>query len=407
MVHQGTNWKLNIPTGSICIFFATLFVFGRLITRLTMRADRLGYDDWTLLIAWICYVIQFALWMASLLPLDRGWTFLTTLSDEDAWWYSERRAGFCYFFAFVAYGLIKLSVAMFLIRLTSVRWHKILLWFMGITFALYSLTVGIIFAYCGWVNLSPLPTNRWTLEGHQIYGYCPSDAPQTVSGLWIWAIIIDFFLTVFPWLMLWKINMKRSKKLVICISLSLGVIAGALAIERVIVFYEFTGAEDQDMPPWVYFWGLLELAISFICVCIPALLPLWNRVVLRKRTGGGITVGRKRRHPEHHDGPASIAGAPEDRHMHKRRSGEIYDPRIDSLLAPTVATHTENAGNDTTVPRAGTVGTRIATVDEKPVTTTTTDTTSSGLGSGGIINSRTSGDVNRSGSGYSSLGPPK
>ncbi|KAM7219840.1 hypothetical protein V8F06_004874 [Rhypophila decipiens] len=174
--------------------------------------------------------------------------------------------------------------------------------------------------------------------------------------------------------------------------------AGALAIERVIVFYEFTGAEDQA---WVYFWGLFELAISFICVCIPALLPLWNRVVLRKWTGGGITVGRKRRHPEHHDGPANAAGAPEDRHMHKRRSGEIYGPRIDSLLAPTVATHTEHAGNDTTVPRTGIVGTRRGTVDEKPVTTTTTNTTSSGTGSGGIINSMTSG------SGYSSLNPPK
>ncbi|KAK4208301.1 hypothetical protein QBC37DRAFT_379248 [Rhypophila decipiens] len=358
MVHQGTNWKLNIPTGTVCIFFATLFVFGRLITRLTMRADRLGYDDWTLLIAWICYV------------------------DEDTWWYSERRAGFCYFFPFVAYGLIKLSVAMFLIRLTSVRWHKILLWFMGITFALYSLTVGIIFAYCGWVNPSPLPTNRWSPEGHQIYGYCPSDAPQTVSDLWIWAIIIDFFLAVFPWFMLWKINMKRSKKLVICISLNLGVIAGALAIEHVIVFYEFTGAEDQA---WAYFWGLLELAISFIC----------------EMDGGGITVGRKRRHPEHHDGPANAAGAPEDRHMHKRRSGEIYGPPIDSLLAPTVATHAEHAGNDTTVPRTGIVGTRRGTVDEKPVTTTTTNTTSSGTGSGGIIDSMTSG------SGYSSLDPPK
>ncbi|KAM7201229.1 hypothetical protein V8F20_004975 [Naviculisporaceae sp. PSN 640] len=398
MVHQGTNWKINIINGVVWIAVSGLFVWGRFITRLTLRADRLGYDDWTLVAGWLFFVIQWAFWIASLADLDKGWDFLSIAMDESQWHYDELLAGLCYFFVFIGYALVKLSVAMFLIRLTVVRWHKILLWFMSITFGLFSIAVGSILLYCNNISLSPIyhPPQR-APDGTEIpwNDSCSWASFKTTNGMWIWAIIFDFFLAIFPWFLLWKVHMKRSKKLVICISLSLGAIAGAIGIKRVLVYYTIVTSEDLT---WVFFWGMIEYAVGMICVSIPALLPLWNRVVHKKRHGGGVTVGRKRAHA-----PGPAAAVVEDPAGRKRRSGEVYDPRFESLLAETVPTHHETVGNGTVAQRtrATRTGREMETVDEK-MGSTTTNTTSSGVGSGGGVTARTS-ELNGSQSGDSSL----
>lgn len=39
-----------------------------------------------------------------------------------------------------------------------------------------------------------------------------------------WSAAMDFFLAIFPWFVLWGLNMKKKEKITICCSLSLGVL---------------------------------------------------------------------------------------------------------------------------------------------------------------------------------------
>lgn len=43
---------------------------------------------------------------------------------------------------------------------------------------------------------------------------------------------MDFFLAIFPWFVLWELNMKRREKITVCLSLSLGIFAGVCGVIR-------------------------------------------------------------------------------------------------------------------------------------------------------------------------------
>lgn len=43
---------------------------------------------------------------------------------------------------------------------------------------------------------------------------------------------MDFFLAAFPWVVLWRLNMPKKEKITICVSLSLGVVAGICGVVR-------------------------------------------------------------------------------------------------------------------------------------------------------------------------------
>lgn len=43
---------------------------------------------------------------------------------------------------------------------------------------------------------------------------------------------MDFFLAIFPWFVLWDLNMKRREKITVCVSLSLGIFAGICGVIR-------------------------------------------------------------------------------------------------------------------------------------------------------------------------------
>ncbi|TVY88101.1 hypothetical protein LAWI1_G005889 [Lachnellula willkommii] len=156
----------------------------------------------------------------------------------------------------LAMGLSKTAVAIFLMRIVTKTWHKIVLWFWIVTIMFLSLLVAIaVFAQC-------TPTKSiWDPRVKAAGQVCHMNLALAAEVLCSWSAAMDFFLAVYPWFVLWSVNIKRKERITICISLSLGVF-------------------DSVM------WTMSELTLTIICVCVPALRPLYNRVTGGSSSGG-------------------------------------------------------------------------------------------------------------------------
>ncbi|KAF4627114.1 hypothetical protein G7Y89_g11041 [Cudoniella acicularis] len=90
---------------------------------------------------------------------------------------------------------------------------------------------------------------------------------------------MDFALAIFPWFILWKLNMKRKERLTIALGLSLGVFAGICGIIRAVELQGIAGKSDYTyltLP--LILWGSTELLICILCASIPILRPLYKHV---------------------------------------------------------------------------------------------------------------------------------
>ncbi|KAF2848625.1 hypothetical protein T440DRAFT_480693 [Plenodomus tracheiphilus IPT5] len=88
---------------------------------------------------------------------------------------------------------------------------------------------------------------------------------------------LDFFLAALPWFFFNGLQIRTKEKLILCISLSPGILAGACGIMRLIKLYELQRSADR-----VYFyvglmiWTNTETCISIICVCLSVTRTLYR-----------------------------------------------------------------------------------------------------------------------------------
>lgn len=122
----------------------------------------------------------------------------------------------------------------------------------------------------------------------------------------VWSAAMDFFLALFPWMVLWQLNMRKKEKITICVSLSLGVIAGICGIVRTTTLNALSNSADYlckfrfadkllqrilivdlDACSDSVCWTFSELTLTIVCVTLPALRPLWKRVTGQSSSGYG------------------------------------------------------------------------------------------------------------------------
>lgn len=121
-------------------------------------------------------------------------------------------------FMIVGMATSKASVAAFLLRIVAVPWHKFTLWFTMLSLATLCLIINILnFVQC----IPPRKTWERTIEGH-----CWLDITPPSLTLGIYCTIVDFGLALFPWVVVWGLNMPKKDKISIGSALSLGVLAG-------------------------------------------------------------------------------------------------------------------------------------------------------------------------------------
>lgn len=87
---------------------------------------------------------------------------------------------------------------------------------------------------------------------------------------------MDFVMATFPWLITWKLDMRKVEKVGLCLTMSLGMIVAIIAAIR-------TGWKDGGNPKdeWYFWrnahsniWYSSEIVGTIIVQCIPVLRPL-------------------------------------------------------------------------------------------------------------------------------------
>ncbi|KAK3905605.1 hypothetical protein C8A05DRAFT_12588, partial [Staphylotrichum tortipilum] len=189
-------------------------------------------------------------------------------------------------FAIVGVAIAKSSLGFFLLRLVTVFWHRIAIWTAMTLVTLASIAQVL----CFWLSCVPL---NYVYDRRIPGGYCPIDTRPTSYILCISTILVDFFFAVFPWIIVWPLQMPQREKYTIAGSMSLGLIAAAAGIKRT------TEVEGLYTPNYLkdsvglIVWSSAEMAVTLICIGIPVCRPLYKRAFRRLfgETGNSSTHG--------------------------------------------------------------------------------------------------------------------
>lgn len=141
-------------------------------------------------------------------------------------------------FAVIGMAVAKWSLGLFLLRLVTEPWHKITLWTIMIVLMATSTIVVLIF----WLQCTPPAYlfDKRIKDGHCHINStpvsmllcskcCRPSRVYCVTGLTysstdtVLCVLVDFFFALFPWLFIWGLQMNKKEKLVILISMSLGI----------------------------------------------------------------------------------------------------------------------------------------------------------------------------------------
>ncbi|KAI1080756.1 hypothetical protein F5B20DRAFT_589130 [Whalleya microplaca] len=253
---------------------AATFIAFRTYTRKVIKGG-VGADDYLLVVTWVLQATFAALFTAS-----SAYGFgqhVTDISAEDVQMATKIEVT-GQFVVSLAMGFSKTAVAMFLMRIVVSAWHKAVLWFWIITMMAWSMLLAIsCFAQCTPVE------SIW--DARVKPKSCPLDLTLIAFIMCSWSAAMDFFLAAFPWWVLWNLNMQKKEKFTICVSLSLGVLAGVCGVVRTSGLQVLSQTAD-----YLYatadsvMWTSSELTVTIICVSIPVLRPLWTRVI-----GGSVS----------------------------------------------------------------------------------------------------------------------
>ncbi|KAI0149158.1 hypothetical protein BJ166DRAFT_596132 [Pestalotiopsis sp. NC0098] len=248
-------------------------------------------------------------------------------------------------FSLVATGASKVSVGLFLLRLTVVRWQRIAVYTL-VVFMMTTATLATIFT---WAACRPF---AYTWDDRIEGGTCLNTVPLSYI-LAMGTIGVDIFFAVLPWIFIWKLNAPRREKIVIAGSLSLGIFAAVAGAKRIL---DVKGV--RDVPPGVIIWSMVETAVTLVCVGIPVCRPLLGQILKKISTSRGSKRSKSPSHDPNNGGPAPIGlhtfgGSPMQPGAaagHRRRRDIVSD--LFSRLAPSTGVFSRATVPTTTKSRA-------------------------------------------------------
>ncbi|KAL2265856.1 hypothetical protein VTJ83DRAFT_6956 [Remersonia thermophila] len=182
----------------------------------------------------------------------------------------------------------KLSMGFFLLRVVPHQKQKILLWILVFITAATSFILVVMI----WNQADPVQAS-WDV--YRTPGVWKLDLIPLSAGLGAWSSACDFFFAAFPWVFIWKLQVSLREKILVAGGMSLGVIAGACGIVRTIVLTK-SNKEDYTMGfSRYYIWAGAEVAVALVCLAIPTLRPLYQKIWSRKTGGYERTEGHEPR----------------------------------------------------------------------------------------------------------------
>lgn len=262
----GINWMVFGPS--------TIMVGLRLITR-TWITRNLGWDDIVMLITQAINSCGMGFVMGEVFyGLGRHKHFLSTYQQS-------RFLKFDFLDwiqVFVTLTLMKISILLFLLRLSKFDHLRRSLWFL-IAFLILShlpLTI-LLIVQCRPIEkywLQDLPGTCWSKDTRE----------KIIISQGVVSVVTDFIGAAFPVVLLWKVDIPLRRKVGLCLLMGLGVVTAGITIVRTALSWQVKVEDSTWVGVGNAFARIFEINLGIIAACIPLMKPLLRSVRQRIRT---------------------------------------------------------------------------------------------------------------------------
>ncbi|KAF7889316.1 uncharacterized protein EAF01_010809 [Botrytis porri] len=224
-----------------------------------------GFDDYLIIVSWFM-----------LMPYTVACTAATTQgfgqhsSDLtiEAFANATRSEIIGQTFCIIGIATSKASASVFLLRLAVVEWHK---WILYIT--MFAVTgIAVVCALFDFIRCDPI--------AHVWNPYIPAKCWVSTEQFTAMSLAVgaaDFILAALPWIILWKLNMKKKEKILITSSMSLGIFAMVCGVIRTVTLNGLSSRSDYSYETiGLILWSSTELMITILTATIPTYRPLYK-----------------------------------------------------------------------------------------------------------------------------------
>ncbi|KAK4122267.1 hypothetical protein N657DRAFT_646950 [Parathielavia appendiculata] len=303
---------------------ATLFVTGRIFSRFK-KLGRIGTGDYFVLVSLALGYIYITIVTVA---VDAG-------SGRHLYALTVPQAERALLFTFISFipGILSFTMPKFavvmLIRdlLNPSPGHLRAIWALAIVNAVL-IVISITFTYA---QCDP-PRAQWTI-GLKARCWNPIVLVATSITMSASSALFDFWLALYPAIVLWRMPINRRKKVALSTALGFGVCAGSVAV------YKGTRLKPAgDFSDFTYnaaglvIWTSIEANSVIISACIPMLMPMAERIFGENFLSGGykprIRTITTLTHPERedtssnaHSGAMACAREREDWHQRAQNAG--------------------------------------------------------------------------------------
>ncbi|KAL0944829.1 uncharacterized protein CTRU02_202716 [Colletotrichum truncatum] len=250
---------------------ALLFVALRTYTRAVI-VKTIGVDDFIMILAALC-----ALGGGMVVFIIQAYYGLgkhkDTISKAD--YVIFAKVGFfqSIISAIAALALLKISIALSLLRLSKNKWYSRSLWALIVFVVLYTIMAWLsFFLYCtpleGYWNKSLKP------KCYSIRLFVDFALVNTAFN-----IFTDVCFATLPIPIIWVLQMKLRTRVYLIVVLSLGYFAVIMGIIKTVYQIAQPSSKDGTFYQSIQFWGFLQLNLGIIAACAPALKPLVGRAL--------------------------------------------------------------------------------------------------------------------------------
>lgn len=179
---------------------------------------------------------------------------------------------------FIALATCKISICLFLLRLSQFNKIKRILYILIIFLIVTHLTLFFLNVF----QCSPVD-KVWNLDDP---GKCFS--PEIIMNILIaqavFSFITDFICAAFPIVLLRNLKIKKQSKIALCCLMGLGIVTGAIAIARTATAWQVKSADLSFVGVPNAMTRIFEVNIGNIAACVPILKP-FTRYVRARVTG--------------------------------------------------------------------------------------------------------------------------
>ncbi|RAK85247.1 integral membrane protein [Aspergillus costaricaensis CBS 115574] len=232
-----------------------------------------GWDDWAMVVAMGFYAMFSGCMIGgSIYGTGRRFKDLDAhqrVTAMEYWWFCE----IAYCFAAVA---CKISVCIFLMRITVRRLHIWILW----TVMVLTVIAGMVFMFIMLLQCKPL-AYFWTRKAFNpdIHGHC-MDIQIVIAMTYVYsgfAALCDFTVGLLPIFLVRKLHMKHKTKMAVVGILSMACIASSATIIRIPWVHTFADWDFLYATVEIALWSNIECGLGITAGSLATLRPLLRK----------------------------------------------------------------------------------------------------------------------------------